>query len=192
MNVEWRHINGYDGYMVSNTGIIRSFKRNKPCDLRYVTKPDGYLRVYLCRDGKKKAFYVHRVVAKAFIDNPMNLPFINHKDECKTNNNADNLEWCTQKYNVNYGTCIKRREAHINKKELAKKIDLYTVLKKRNGKNKHKPVQQFKDDVLIATYDSTADAARKTGLWQQSISRVACGKLNQTGGYQWKYVEEMI
>ena len=189
--VEWKPVVGYDGYFVSNTGIIRSFKRGKPHDLRYATKVDGYLRTYLCKNGKTKAFYVHRVVAQAFIDNPNNLPFINHKDECKTNNNADNLEWCTQKYNINYGTGIKRSIAHRNSKEIASKIDWYTVLKKRKGKNRHKPVQQFKNGILIATFDSTCDAARKTGLWQQSISRAASGKLNQTGGYQWKYVKEM-
>ena len=187
-NVEWKPVVGYNEYMVSSTGIIRSFKRNRPCDLKYVTNHDGYLRVYLCKDGKTKAFYVHRVVAQAFIDNPQNLPFINHKDECKTNNNAENLEWCTFKYNINYGTAIKRRELHSNKKENAKKVDWHEVLKKRKGKNQYKPVRQIKNGVVVATYESTCEAGRKTGLHQQSIVRVAQGKLNHTGGYKWEYV----
>lgn len=192
MIIEWRPVAGYDGYFVSNTGLIKSFKRKKPHNLRYVTKDDGYLRVYLCKKGKTKAFYVHRIVASAFVDNPQNLPFINHKDECKTNNNASNLEWCTFTYNINYGTAIKRRTANSNPKAAAAKVDWYTVLKKRKGKNKHKPVQQFQNGVLVATFDSTCDAARKTGLWQQAISLAARGKLNQTGGYQWRFVEEAI
>ena len=185
--VEWKPVVGYDGYFVSNTGIIRSFKRGKPHDLRYVTKVDGYLRVYLCKDGKTKAFYVHRVVAQAFIENPQHLPFINHKDECKTNNNVNNLEWCTKAYNNSYGTAIKRRIAHTDHKTAAAKVDWHTVLKKRKGKNRHKPVQQFKNGILVATFDSTCEAARKTGLWQQAISLAARGILKQTGGYQWKY-----
>ena len=190
MAIEWRPVPGYDGYFVSNTGIIQSRKRKTPLNLSYVTKKDGYLRAYLCKDGKMKAFYVHRVVALAFIENPQNLPFINHKDECKTNNNVDNLEWCTFKYNINYGTGIKRREEHTDHKAVAAKIDWYKVLKKRQGPTKYRAVQQLKDGNVIATFQSTCEAARETGLWQQSISKAARGELRQTGGYQWKFVEE--
>ena len=123
MQIEWRPVVGYEDYMVSNTGIIRSYKRKQPHDLHYATKEDGYLRAYLCKHGKIKAFYVHRIVANAFIDNPKKLPFINHKDECKTNNNVDNLEWCTFEYNINYGTAKKRAAEHRNQKEVASKID---------------------------------------------------------------------
>ena len=190
--VEWKPVVGYDGYFVSNTGIIRSFKRGKPHDLRYVTKVDGYLRTYLCKNGKTKAFYVHRVVAQAFIDNPNNLPFVNHKDECKTNNCVDNLEWCTFKYNINYGTAIKRREAHTNKKAIAAKIDWYTVLKKRKGQSEYKPIQQIKNGIIIASFQSINEAARKTGLWASAIRLVAYGKLNHTGGYQLKFIKYKI
>lgn len=64
---------------------------------------DGYLKITLSHNGKKKSIAVHRLVARAFIGNPYNLPEINHIDEDKTNNRADNLEWCTTAYNLTYG-----------------------------------------------------------------------------------------
>lgn len=65
---------------------------------------NGYLHVLLCKNGKYITHNVHRLVAETFIPNPDNLPEINHKDENKENNCVDNLEWCTRKYNMNYGT----------------------------------------------------------------------------------------
>ena len=65
--------------------------------------------INLHKDGKQKSYRTHRLVAQAFIDNPNNLPEINHKDEDKTNNNVDNLEWCDSKYNHNYGTWREKR-----------------------------------------------------------------------------------
>ena len=65
---------------------------------------NGYLVVCFNRNGVKKNLRVHRLVAQAFIPNPLNYPIVNHKDECKTNNAVDNLEWCDVKYNDNYGT----------------------------------------------------------------------------------------
>ena len=64
----------------------------------------GYKQINLYKDGKMKRYLVHRLVAIAFIPNPNNLPVVNHKDECKSNNNVNNLEWCTYEYNNNYGT----------------------------------------------------------------------------------------
>jgi hypothetical protein len=106
----------YSGlYEVSNKeGRIRSVKTGK------ILKPGkdkcGYSHVTLCKDGKTSRFQVHRLVATAFIPNPDNLPVVNHKDENPSNNCVDNLEWCTVKYNVNYGTCKQRMsEAHKGK-----------------------------------------------------------------------------
>ena len=122
----WRPIVGYEGlYEVSNTGRVRSLDRYVKCDYeKYrlhkgkVLSPgkdkDGYLSVVLSCNGKHKKIAVHRLVAQAFIPNPDDLPIINHKDEDKTNNRVDNLEWCTVKYNMNYGTRnIRIRETAI-------------------------------------------------------------------------------
>lgn len=99
---EWKDVVGFEGiYQVSSTGIVRRTDNN------YIKKPsesrNGYMFVDLNHKEKRKHGYIHRLVAEAFIPNPNNLPAVNHKDENKTNNNVDNLEWCTYKYNNNYG-----------------------------------------------------------------------------------------
>ena len=139
---EWRTIEGYEGlYEVSSYGQVRSFDRyvkysdgrihlHKGKVLSPIKDKDGYLQVVLNCNGKRKRIKVHRLVAQAFILNIDNLPQVNHKDEDKTNNRVDNLEWCTAKYNVNFGTArIRSRDTNIkngywtglNKKEYKKK-----------------------------------------------------------------------
>lgn len=99
---KWKSIKGFEGlYEVSDLGRVRSIKSDT------ILKGEllhGYKRVALFNEKYKKVF-VHRLVADAFIPNPDGLPQINHKDEDKTNNCVDNLEWCTSKYNMNYGSC---------------------------------------------------------------------------------------
>ena len=115
---EWKYIEGYEGlYQVSNYGRVRSLfyrKKNQVqlLKLRKVTK--GYLQVALWKNRKRKDFMVHKLVAEAFIPNPNNYPQINHKDEDKTNNCVENLEWCTNEYNHNYGTRNIRAGGGIN------------------------------------------------------------------------------
>lgn len=107
----YKDIRGYEGlYQVSDTGKVYSIKRNKELSIQ---KSKGYLRVQLWKNGSCKWFLIHRLVAEAFIPNPDNLPQVNHKDECKFNNNIDNLEWCSAKYNSNYGTRITRMEKEV-------------------------------------------------------------------------------
>lgn len=111
MTEEWRDIAGYEGlYQVSNTGYVRSLDRIKPDGRRqrgrYMkTSYDacGYEYVSLSKHNKAKKVSVHRLVAIAFIPNPDGLPQVNHKDEVRNHNSADNLEWCTFLYNQNYG-----------------------------------------------------------------------------------------
>lgn len=99
--MNWKIIEDFTDYKVNENGEVYSIKRNKILK-QYEKK--NYLGVYLYQDNKKKFRLVHRLVANAFIPNPNNLPQINHKDENSKNNNVENLEWCTQKYNNNYGT----------------------------------------------------------------------------------------
>lgn len=116
----WKDIPGYEGeYQVSNTGKVRSLNyqrtKGKVVKLKLCNK-DGYMAIGLYKNGKRTKYPVHRLVALAFIPNPNNYPIINHKDENKTNNTVWNLEWCTQKYNINYGNCRKKMsEAHKGK-----------------------------------------------------------------------------
>ena len=143
MNGEnWRDIVGYEGlYQVSNLGMIKSLDRIVSCRwgqnkrlngnlLSMTPDPDGYLSVALSKQGKRKTYRVHKLVAQAFIPNPEKLPSINHKDENKTNNNVKNLEWCTVKYNNNY----KDRQQKIAQKR--KGVELPKIRGKNNGNAK--------------------------------------------------------
>lgn len=112
---KWKDINGYEGYyQVSSYGRVRSLDRL--VSNRFIkgsilkqNERGKYLCVCLSKDKMKKSYSVHILVANAFIDNPNNLPCINHKDEIKTNNRVENLEWCTHKYNINYGNAQSRK-----------------------------------------------------------------------------------
>ena len=161
----WKDIPNYEGlYQVSNLGRVKSLFKYKK-----ILKPrprNGYLRVSLTKNNKSTNYAVHRLVAQAFISNPNNLPEINHKDENKQNNCVDNLEFCTRKYNMKYGTWKDRR--------LVKFI---------------KPVVQYDlNGNFIRNWTSIKDA--KTKLNINNIPAVCKGKAKQSGGYIWKYINE--
>lgn len=113
MMEEWRAVPGYEGlYEVSNIGNVRNVRRNTL--LRLSKDCYGYIQVSLYKNGRRTGLRVHRLVAEAFLPNPDNLPQVNHLDEDKTNNRVDNLEFCTAKYNLNYGTArIRSRNTNI-------------------------------------------------------------------------------
>lgn len=122
----WGEVEGYeDCYQVNPYGIVRSLPRNievnnngrrytkriKSSILKLINHSAGYKQVALTKNGKTKLYFVHRLVAKAFIPNPDKLECVNHKDENKANNRVSNLEWCTYKYNNTYGTTQQRANA---------------------------------------------------------------------------------
>lgn len=123
MNEVWLDIENYEGlYQVSNFGRVRTVPHYSVDKLgrkyfvggrilRLHTYPNGYKDVMLQHEGKAKRHLVHRLVANAFIPNPNNLPEINHKDESRDNNCANNLEWCDRSYNCNYGSYNEKRSA---------------------------------------------------------------------------------
>ena len=162
----WKPITDYVGlYEVSSEGRVRNVKTGK------ILKPKnnrrGYLFVGLHKNGAVKNRYIHRLVAQAFIpNNDQSNTLINHKDENPRNNSVANLEWCTYKYNANYGT---RNE--------------------RMAKSKSKPILQFdlETGLIIATYPSATEASLSTGIKHCNISSVARGKRKTAGGYGWKY-----
>ena len=124
----WKDIKGYESiYQVSNLGRVKSVARKvikknyvsfkKERILKQQTDRYGYKKVILQRNYQIKTFSIHRLVADTFLENPYNLPQINHKDENKENNCVLNLEYCDSKYNNNYGTRNKRVSETMKKKK---------------------------------------------------------------------------
>ena len=164
--LEYRDIKGFEGhYKISEYGDILNVKTGKLRKLRSNVK-HGYIDVDLYKDGKAYYKRVNRLVAEAFLENPNNYPQVNHKDEDKTNNNVDNLEWCDSKYNHNYGTW---RE-------------------KRRGKNNY----GARKVICITTgkiFDTIREAAKFYNLKPNNINMCLKGKSKTAGGYSWKYFE---
>lgn len=134
-NEQWKDIEGYEGkYQISSNGKIVAINyrgTGETKEVRPRKDKDGYLIVNLYK-GERKTYRVHRLVAKAFIPNPDNYPCINHIDETRDNNSVSNLEWCTYKYNSNYGQC---RE-NIRKARTGQKATEETRAKLRKAKSK--------------------------------------------------------
>ena len=178
---EWKEVDGFEGlYEVSNFGRVKSVSRyvkngltekkiNEKILVCSREKKTGYLRVTLCKNGKQKIVKVHRLVAFAFLPNLNNYPQVNHKDEDKSNNRVDNLEWCTAKYNMNYG---KRNER---------------AAKSNTNGTRSRPVIQIKDGNIIAEFPSASEVERALGFGQRNISSCCRGKYKQAYGYEWKY-----
>lgn len=193
----WKPIKGFEGhYEVSNYGRIRSLDyysvmrdgRRKTVKGRIMSQiPDryGYPCVNLYDENHKmKHLTVHRLVAIAFIPNPNNLPVINHKDEDKTNNCVENLEWCTVKYNVNYGTGLKRGvETRMNDPEYKE------FLHKFGERRQRKIVQKTLDGDIVKIWDSMTLAASSLRI---SMGQICCcckhrKYYSSAGGFLWEY-----
>ena len=156
----WKKIDGYENYSVSNMGRVRNDTTDK------ILSPGkdggGYYQVFIGRKSRK----VHRLVAIAFIPNPDNLPQVNHINEDKTDNRADNLEWCTAAYNINHGTRSKRSG----------------VTKRTNTKNKKPCV------VDNIRYISIREAARQLGLPHNSLVYNLRNGQSQYKGHSISYI----
>ena len=165
----WKDITGYEGlYQVSNLGRVKSLKNDKEKILKPVISSKGYLFVNLCKQGKQKPTNIHRIVAKAFIPNPNNLPIINHKDEDKTNNCVNNLEWCTYQYNNTYGS----------------RIDRFIYSNRNNPKTSKKVLCVETNKIYL----SVRQIERDLGFGIGNIWSCCNGKYKQAYGYTWRYV----
>lgn len=184
MSEEWRAVPGYEGlYEVSNCGRVRSLPRwfhygdgRKSClrpgrILKLTKKSNGYLYLNLSKHKDAKPTYVHRLVAMAFLPNPNNLPLINHKDESRSNNHVDNLEWCDNRYNMMYGTVGERLRNH------------------EYGTPGIPVEQRDLDGNLIREYKSMGEAENMTGVKRQNIRDCCQNKRGHhtAGSFKWNY-----
>ena len=131
----WKDIEGYEGlYQISTLGRVRSLRKFDELNNIFVMKPNAsnrYYKISLSKNGKTKYFFVHRLVAQAFIPNPDNLSLVNHKDCNKLNNCVSNLEWCDYKYNNNYANINAKRSIGkaITQLKNSNRIDIINKLK---------------------------------------------------------------
>jgi len=207
-------IKGYEGYykvdqfgrVFSDDRVIHVFDNGREYDkfipgkqMKQTMHSHGYKTVALTKDGNTKQMYVHRLVAQAFIDNPNNLPFINHKDEDKTNNFADNLEWCTNKYNVNYGKAKERRRKKIigvphteeHKRKISESVKEYykTHASKNIGRvsEKRKSVIGVWPDGEERKFASLHEAAATIGGRYENICAACHGRRKTAYGIVWRF-----
>ena len=177
---EWKDIKGFEGlYQISNYGRIKSFY-GKEKILNGGTDRDGYKIIKLVKNKKYYPKKIHRLVAEAFLPNPYNLPEINHKDEIPCNNKVENLEWCTHKYNLNYGNHNKKLSEN----------------KKQNYKRSDNP--NSKKILCITTqeiFNCIIDAEEQYNIAHQSISKCCKGKYKSAGKHPitgekmiWRYL----
>ena len=174
----WKPIKGYEGlYEVSNKGNVRSLDRYVMHDNHYCflkgkpiksfPNPRGYLRDRLCKNSKVKNYFVHRLVAEAFISNPNDLPFIDHINTIRDDNRVENLRWCSQKENCN--NPLTREHLTYQKK--------------------NKPVYYIDEQGKKISFKSMMEAERQTNVHHFSIS-LSIKKKRPISGRQW-YKEEI-
>lgn len=179
----WKDIKGYEGlYQVSNMGRVKSLKRISLDGRRIEEKILKYKRagrgqyqcVRLYKNNTSKYKTIHRLVAEAFVPNPNNLPQVNHKDENSKNNIYSNLEWCTGKYNVNYGTRNLRMKEKTNYKLLTEKL-------------KKKVLKYDLNYNLVDFYESMTEAAKKNNVSIGNISSCCNKKYKSVGNYIYRF-----
>jgi hypothetical protein len=175
---DWKAVLGYEGlYVVNSCGVVKSLGRSltrkdgRPYNReeRVLTQhPDakGYMKVHLCKDGKSKNAFVHRLVAQAFIPNPDNLPQVNHINEVKSDNRVENLEWVTCRENVNHGTGVFRNA-------IARSV----------------PVVRISQDGGTKWFRSASHAAEVMHIVSQGIQNCCAHRQKTYKGYRWEYAE---
>lgn len=167
-NEVWKDIPNYEGiYQASNLGRIKSINPcNRGKDIIMSDKPvspNDYKKVCFKRGGKQKTFLVHRLIAITFIPNPNSYPVVNHKNENKSDNRVENLEWCDYSYNASYGSKKHNQTVKLGKKVLCVELNLQFL--------------------------SFGEASRYLNIPYQNISKCCHGKVKTAGGYHWELLD---
>lgn len=184
----WKDIAGYVGeYQISTYGRVRTVahvtmrKHKSGHEYPYTVREKirktkrnnkGYEQIGLRSYGRPDAYFlIHRLVAEAFLPNPDALPCVNHKNENRSDNRLDNLEWCSYEYNINYGTHKEKAAAWMRERRVRKEV-----------------VQMTLDGKEIARFPSQTEASKATGISLSGIRDACTGKYKQMKGYRWRYV----
>ena len=175
----WKDIEGYEGYyQVSNTGRVKALDREVKCKtgklLKYkslIFKPinngKGYMKVVLSKKGASKSFYIHRLVCDAFLPKVEDKNHVNHINEIKSDNRVENLEWCNQHYNNNYGTANERMS-------ITKSNELIRI-----------------DSSGIVEFFDSVRKAQEYGYSRSQLSKCLCGIRDSYKGSKWFYTERI-
>lgn len=155
-------VQDFPNYSIFKDGTVVNNISGKP--LKPSDNKDGYKVVGLYKNKIRFIFRIHRLVAIHFINNPQQLPYVNHKDENKSNNSVDNLEWCTANYNLNYGT---------------RNI--------RAAKSLGHSIKAFKNGILVGSFYSESKCARELNISPSHVSEAARGLRKTVGGYTFEY-----
>lgn len=182
MHLEQKPVPGFEDryYLDPDSMLVVNKKTGR--SLKPQVDGAGYAEVQLWRNNKGTHKTLHRLFAEAYIPNPDNLPNINHKDENTMNWDLNNLEWCTQSYNQNYGTANEKRGPKISKALRGKP-------KPWVAEQKGKPIVAVDPSGRETRYPSCKEAARRIGLNPSSIQKILKGHRPTAGGYRWHYAK---
>lgn len=155
-------IRDFPNYSIFKDGTVINNISGKP--LKPLDNGKGYRYVFLYKNKRAFRFYIHRLVAVHFINNPQHFQYVNHKDENKSNNSVDNLEWCTALYNANYGTKLIRQ-----------------------AQTRGHSIKAFKNGVFVGSFYSERKCAIELNIQQASLNRAIRGLQKTAGGYTFEY-----
>lgn len=190
----WKIVENYPRYEVSDGGEVRIIQNNKI--LKKSVDARGYYKVTLTNDDERKTFFVHRLVAMAFVPNPHNFNQVNHIDENKQNNNSNNLEWCDIIYNCNYGT-RNQRISKANKNRVFSEEHIQKLSESQRGENNNMYGRRYEKSpraiaiICVETqqeYLSCKEASEKTGISRTSLCNCLKGVSKTAGGFHWLYI----
>lgn len=185
-NEQWKPVKGFEGrYEVSNMGRVRSTIDNHGRAVENIRAlreaSNGYMYLNLWSNGKMTTKHVHKIVAEAFVEKSENAQCVNHKNGDKTDNRAENLEWCTYSENMRHAY-----ENGMIKPTKGRRDGMYG----KHGKDhpSSKPVEQYTlDGEFVGEYESGVEAGKALGVNGANIQRCAAGKRKTAHGFRWKY-----
>lgn len=188
---KWIPVIGYENeYLINDRGDVWSIRNN--IVLKPKLSPSGYLRIGLSVNGIRKDYGIHRLVAKAFIENPEGKPTVNHINEIKTDNRAVNLTWATYLEQNTHGTRIQRAVKNTDWHVRSRKMDYTEIARKHDyqaiNANQRRAVYQCDlKGTVIRRFSGVLIAAREMGANAGHLCECLKGRRNTCAGYRWKY-----